>query len=80
MRRWVVVVGAVMLTSGWGVCEYAKADAASPSRATRIDNWSQKGHAGTFTGGVVVMAIGAALIGFGEDSSLAIRSRSVMMG
>ncbi len=72
-RRWILGVGAALLVGGWGMTRYAHerlmtfpSDIGEPFvihlPLSRQLNWDDSG--GIFAGGVVMMAVGAGLIGF----------------
>ena len=72
IRRWILGVGAALLVGGWGRTRYAHerlmtyptsiGERGTLSMYSRQRHWDDSG--GIFTGGVVMMALGAGLIGF----------------
>ena len=80
-RRWMLGIGAALLIGGWGMTRYAHerlmtyptsvGERGRLSTYSRQRNWDDSG--GIFAGGVVMMAVGAGLLGFAIPP---LRSRS----
>ncbi len=68
-QRTLIGVGAALLVGGWGTTQYAheeRQSVAASADAERVVNWKTlAGISSIYTTGVVFMALGAGLMGFG---------------